>query len=165
MTTLRLRDLAFEFVGGHDAASTVGTLLSVSERATKSFGEIMLGQQRIVTFVATVDGERARRFYEGTLGLKVISDDGFALAVAADGAATMLRIQKVESFRPHPFTALGWQVRDIAGTVIELQGRGVVFERFEGLAQDDAGVWTAPSGTRVAWFKDPDGNVLSVSQG
>jgi catechol 2,3-dioxygenase-like lactoylglutathione lyase family enzyme len=125
----------------------------------------MLRREKVVTFVATLDGGRARTFYEGLLGLQVISDDGFALALAVDEAGTMLRIQKVASFRPHPFTALGWQVKDIEGTVKELTGRGVVFERFDGLEQDDAGIWTAPSGTRVAWFKDPDGNVLSLSQG
>jgi len=117
-----------------------------------------------MTFVATLDGARARSFYEGVLGLKVTSDDDFALALAVDGLGTMLRIQKVASFRPHPFTALGWQVKDIEGTVRELGRRGVAFERFEGLEQDEAGVWTSPSGTRVAWFKDPDGNVLSLSQ-
>jgi len=125
----------------------------------------MLGRETIMTFVATLDGARARAFYEGVLGLEVTSDDDFALALAVDGAGTMLRIQKVASFRPHPFTALGWQVKDIEGTVNELGRRGVAFQRFEGLEQDDAGIWTAPSGTRVAWFKDPDGNVLSVSQG
>jgi len=124
----------------------------------------MLGRETIMTFVATLDGARARAFYEGVLGLEVTSDDDFALALAVDGAGTMLRIQKVASFRPHPFTALGWQVKDIEGTVNELGRRGVAFQRFEGLEQDDAGIWTAPSGTRVAWFKDPDGNVLSLSQ-
>src|SRR5262249_54007193 len=69
-----------------------------------------------------------------------------------------------ESFRPHPFTALGWQVADVAATVRELAARGITFERFEGLEQDEAGVWTAPSGTRGAWVKDPDGDVLSLSQ-
>jgi len=125
----------------------------------------MLSDEKVMTFLATVDAGRARRFYEDVLGLSVVSDDGFALAVTVDGGGTMLRIQKVESFRPHPFTALGWQVADVGGTVTELGARGVRFERFEGLEQDDAGIWTAPSGTRVAWFKDPDGNVLSVSQG
>jgi len=124
----------------------------------------MLGEERVMTFVATLDGARARSFYEGVLGLKVTSDDDFALALAVDGVGTMLRIQKVASFRPHPFTALGWRVKDIEGTVRELGRRGVAFERFEGLEQDEAGVWTSPSGTRVAWFKDPDGNVLSLSQ-
>jgi len=124
----------------------------------------MLGEEKVMTFAATLDGARARSFYEGVLGLKVTSDDDFALALAVDGVGTMLRIQKVASFRPHPFTALGWQVKDIEGTVRELGRRGVAFERFEGLEQDEAGVWTSPSGTRVAWFKDPDGNVLSLSQ-
>jgi predicted enzyme related to lactoylglutathione lyase len=115
-----------------------------------------------MAFVATSDGERARAFYEGTLGLAVTSDDGFALAVDANG--TMLRIQKVGQFKPHPFTTLGWEVSDIDDVVARLQERGVTFERFSGMDQDERGIWSAPSGARVAWFKDPDGNTLSITQ-
>jgi hypothetical protein len=64
---------------------------------------------------------------------------------------------------PHPFTSLGWQVRGIRRVVTGLTKRGVVFERYSFMDQDDQGVWLAPSGTRVAWFKDPDGNLLSLS--
>ena len=124
-----------------------------------------LGQQKVMTFVATRDGERARQFYESTLGLKVISDDDFALALEVDASGTMLRVQKVDSLHPHPFTSLGWQVADIDETVNYLAGRGVEFERFEGLDQDRRGIWKAPSGARVTWFKDPDGNILSLTQG
>jgi catechol 2,3-dioxygenase-like lactoylglutathione lyase family enzyme len=122
----------------------------------------MLGRHNLMAFVGTSDGERARAFYEGTLGLAVTSDDGFALAVDANG--TMLRIQKVGQFKPHPFTALGWEVRDIDGVVARLEERGVTFERFSGMDQDERGIWSAPSGARVAWFKDPDGNTLSITQ-
>jgi len=122
----------------------------------------MLGRYKLMAFVATRDGERARAFYEGTLGLEVTSDDDFALAVDAGG--TMLRIQKVASFEPHPFTTLGWQVSDIDGVVTSLEERGVTFERFPGMAQNERGIWSAPSGARVAWFKDPDGNTLSIAQ-
>ncbi len=115
-----------------------------------------------MAFLATRDGGRARTFYETALGFRVLSDDDFALALDAGG--TMLRIQKVGSFAPHPFTALGWEVADIARAVAELRGAGVAFERFAGLGQDEAGVWLAPSGARVAWFKDPDGNTLSLTQ-
>lgn len=117
---------------------------------------------KLMAFLATTDGGRARAFYEGTLGLRVLSDDDFALAVEAGG--TMLRIQKVASFAPHPFTALGWEVPDIASAAARLERAGVSFERFPGLTQDGQGVWKSPSGARVAWFRDPDGNVLSLTQ-
>ena len=122
----------------------------------------MLGKHRLLAFLATRDGERARAFYEKTLGLAVLSDDDFALALDAGGI--MLRIQKVGSFAPHPFTALGWEVSDIGATVKKLRAAGVAIERFAGLDQDERGVWHSPGGAFVAWFKDPDGNVLSVSE-
>jgi catechol 2,3-dioxygenase-like lactoylglutathione lyase family enzyme len=122
----------------------------------------MLDGCRLMAFLATRDGRRARAFYETTLGFRVVSDDDFALAIEAGG--TNVRIQKVDSFTPHPFTALGWQVPDIDRSVQELAAAGVAFERFPGLGQDDRGVWAAPSGARVAWFKDPDGNLLSLTQ-
>ena len=121
-----------------------------------------LSQSELVAFIATRDGARARAFYESTLGLRVLADTPFALVFDARG--TTIRIQKVESFAPHPFTALGWRVPDITATVDELRGRGVAFERYESLPQDEAGIWTTPDGSRVAWFKDPDGNTLSVTQ-
>ena len=121
-----------------------------------------LAAAQLVTFAATVDGARARRFYEGILGLRVVSDDQFALALDANGSP--LRIQKVDSLNPAPFTALGFQVPDIASSVDLLTLRGVVFEKFSGMAQDARGIWHAPSGARVAWFKDPDGNTLSLTQ-
>jgi catechol 2,3-dioxygenase-like lactoylglutathione lyase family enzyme len=122
----------------------------------------MLEQQKVMAFVATRDGKRARKFYEETLGLRVISDDDYALALDANG--TQVRIQKVASFTPHPFTALGWEVSNIDVTVDALRLRGVSFEVFPGMHQDARGVWQAPSGARVAWFKDPDGNTLSLSE-
>lgn len=123
----------------------------------------MLTTNKLMAFVATRDGARARAFYEGTLGLKVVSDDDFALALDAGG--TMLRVQKVGELSPHPFTALGWEVADIASMMDALRAKGVVFARFPGLDQDDRGVWVSPSsGARIAWFKDPDGNTLSLTQ-
>ena len=115
-----------------------------------------------MAFVATADGARARAFYEETLGLRVTSDDDFALALDANG--TMLRVQKVPRVEPRPFTALGWQVADIAARVDALAARGVRFTRYAGMDQDERGVWRSPSGARVAWFEDPDGNVLSLTQ-
>lgn len=122
----------------------------------------MLEQQKVMAFVATRDGKRARKFYEETLGLRIISDDDYALALDAHG--TQVRIQKVASFTPHPFTALGWEVSSIDETVDALRLRGVTFEVFSGMHQDARGVWQAPGGARVAWFKDPDGNTLSLSE-
>lgn len=122
----------------------------------------MLENQRVMAFVATRDGARARAFYEGTLGLTVVSDDDFALALEAHG--TQLRVQKVASFTPQPFTALGWEVSNIDVVVESMGKRGVTFETYAGLEQDVRGVWRAPSGARVAWFKDPDGNTLSLMQ-
>ena len=122
----------------------------------------MLDAQKVMAFVATRDGRRARDFYEGTLGLPVISDDDYALALDAHG--TQIRIQKVALFMPHPFTALGWAVSSIDDTIEALRKCGVTFQRFSGMQQDERGVWRSPSGARVAWFKDPDGNTLSLTQ-
>ncbi|HWY21251.1 MAG TPA: VOC family protein [Candidatus Acidoferrum sp.] len=123
----------------------------------------MLGSTKIVAFVPTRDAENARAFYEGVLGLRFVSDDGFALVFDANGI--MVRVAKVQpQFTPAQFTILGWQVTEIEKIVVGLQGKGVQFERYGFLEQDKLGIWTTPTGEKVAWFKDPDGNVLSVSQ-
>jgi len=121
----------------------------------------MLNQGKLMAFLATRDGDRARAFYETALGLRVLSDDDFALAV--DAAGTMLRIQKVAEFTPHPFTAVGWQVADLDAVVQRLSAAGITMERYPGLHQDGRGIWQAPSGARIAWFRDPDGNTLSLT--
>ncbi len=122
----------------------------------------MLDDARVTAFLATTDAARATRFYGATLGLRRVSEDGFALVFDANGVE--LRLQKVAAFTAQPFTALGWQVDRIAAVVAELVVAGVAFERFPGLAQDAAGIWDAPSGARVAWFRDPDGNLLSIAE-
>ncbi len=122
----------------------------------------MLGASSIIGFVPTKDFERVRGFYEKTLGLRFVSNDGFALVFASAG--NMIRVVKVKDFQPQPFTILGWQVGDIQEKVAALTKRGVVFERYPGMEQGKLGIWNAPGGARVAWFKDPDGNLLSVSQ-
>jgi catechol 2,3-dioxygenase-like lactoylglutathione lyase family enzyme len=122
----------------------------------------MLGAINIVAFVPTRDSGKARAFYEGVLGLRFIKDDGFALVLDANGI--MVRVAKAPEFKPAPFTILGWQVTDIEKVVTALQEKGVHFEIFGFLEQDKLGIWTAPSGDKVAWFKDPDGNILSVSE-
>jgi len=122
----------------------------------------MLGSAQLTAFVATAHATRAKEFYGGTLGLTLLTDDEFALAFDSNG--TQLRVQKVERVEPPPFTVLGWQVPNIRATVTDLAQRGVAFDRFPFLQQDDLGIWAAPSGTKVAWFKDPDGNLLSLAQ-
>ena len=121
----------------------------------------MLGSKNIVAFVPTKDAAKARAFYEGVLGLRFVKDDGFALVMDANGI--MIRISKAE-FTPPPFTILGWQVTEIEKMVKGLEAKGVKFERWGFFEQDELGIWTAPTGDKVAWFKDPDGNILSVSQ-
>jgi catechol 2,3-dioxygenase-like lactoylglutathione lyase family enzyme len=123
----------------------------------------MLGSNNIVAFVPVRDTEKARAFYEGVLGLQFVNDDGFAMVLDANGI--MVRVAKAgKDFTPAQFTILGWQVSGIEKMVAALHGKGVQFERYGFLKQDELGVWTAPTGDKVAWFKDPDGNVLSVSE-
>src|SRR5262245_14841424 len=117
----------------------------------------MLAKAKPIAFLATAQPRRARRFYEHVLGLRLLTNDRFALAFNAGG--TQLRIQKVERVTPQPFTALGWRVASIHRTIARLAKAGVTFERYPFLQQDEAGVWTAPSGAQVAWFRDPDGNL------
>jgi catechol 2,3-dioxygenase-like lactoylglutathione lyase family enzyme len=122
----------------------------------------MLGSTNIVAFVPTKDSERARAFYEGVLGLRFVKDDGFAMVLDANGI--MIRVAKVPQFTPAQFTILGWQVKDIEKVVQGLQKNGVRCEIFGFFKQNELGIWTAPTGDKVAWFKDPDGNILSVSE-
>jgi catechol 2,3-dioxygenase-like lactoylglutathione lyase family enzyme len=122
----------------------------------------MLGSNNIVAFVPTKDATKSRAFYEGVLGLRFVKDDGFALVLDANGI--MVRVSQSPQFTPAQFTILGWEVTDIERMVADLHEKGVRFERYGFIEQDDLGIWTAPTGDKVTWFKDPDGNVLSVSQ-
>ena len=122
----------------------------------------MLANEKLVAFGATTNATRAAQFYGEVLGLSRRSEDGFALVFEANGVE--LRLQKLETLEPRGFTVLGWQVRDVNAVLDALTQRGVSTERYPGLQQDARGIWTAPSGARVAWFKDPDGNLLSVAQ-
>jgi len=122
----------------------------------------MLNNSNVVAFVATSKPDSAKSFYEQTLGLRLIMDDSFAIVFDANGV--MLRVQKVQEHTPATYTVLGWDVDDIHASVKELSGRGVRCERYEWLEQDKSGVWSAPSGAKIAWFKDPDGNTLSLTQ-
>jgi predicted enzyme related to lactoylglutathione lyase len=122
----------------------------------------MLKSRPIVAFVATTDPKRAKAFYAKTLGLQLVSEDGFALAFDAGG--TMLRVAIVNTLQPAGYTVLGWIVPDIAKAVRALVKRSVRFRRYEGMQQDDLGIWSSPSGARVAWFTDPEGNTLSLTE-
>jgi catechol 2,3-dioxygenase-like lactoylglutathione lyase family enzyme len=122
----------------------------------------MLGKTSLCAFVATAKAAEAKQFYENVLGLKLTEDSHFALVFDANG--TMLRAQKVKEFTPHPFTALGWNVKDIGAEMTALEKKAVTFMRIGFPGQDERGIWTAPDGTKVAWFKDPDGNTLSLAQ-
>jgi catechol 2,3-dioxygenase-like lactoylglutathione lyase family enzyme len=116
----------------------------------------------LVAFVPTTDLERAHAFYAGTLGLERVEASPFANAYDAGG--TPVRVTRVHERADAVYTVLGWAVPDVAATIDALTGRGVEFMRVDSVEQDERGVWTAPGGTKVAWFKDPDGNTLSVSE-
>jgi catechol 2,3-dioxygenase-like lactoylglutathione lyase family enzyme len=122
----------------------------------------MLTTSKPICFAATTKPQQAKKFYGDTLGLKLVEDTPFALVFDADG--TMLRVQKVREVVPAGYTILGWQVDDIGAIVGKLVKEGARFERYDGLPQDDKGIWTTPDGSRVAWFKDPDGNTLSLTE-
>jgi catechol 2,3-dioxygenase-like lactoylglutathione lyase family enzyme len=116
-----------------------------------------------VAFVSVSDRERALTFYRDVLGFEVRSSDSFGDFIQLEGA--LLRVTVLPDYHAHPHPVLGWNVRDIVATVLSMRARGVVFAVYEGLGQDELGIWTAPDGqSKVAWFADPDGNVLSVSQ-
>ena len=116
----------------------------------------------IICFAATRQSEQARKFYQDVLNLPLIEDTPFALVFDANG--TMLRIQKVQDHRPVRHTVLGWRVVDIRSTIDDLSSKGIRFERYDGLPQDDRAIWQTPDNALVAWFRDPDGNVLSLTQ-
>ncbi len=121
----------------------------------------MLTLGKLVGFLTTTDYKKARAFYEGKLGFEVVSLDQFALAVRA--GKTVIRITKAETFSPAQGTVLGWEVDDVRAVVLWLKSRDVVTEKYGFVADQELGIWSTPSGDQVAWFKDPDGNVLSIS--
>ena len=122
----------------------------------------MLSAARIIAFIPSRDLERAKSFYVETLGLKFVSQDAFALVLNANG--TMVRVANVGEFQPATFTILGFDVTDIRQEVAALRAKGISCERYPGMQQDEVGIWHSPSGACVAWFKDPDGNVLSLTE-
>jgi catechol 2,3-dioxygenase-like lactoylglutathione lyase family enzyme len=128
----------------------------------KKEATIMLTTGKMIGFVLTKDYEKAQAFYEGKLGFEFVSHDGHALAVRA--GENMIRIVKMADFTPLRSTVLGWQVSDLETVVDWLVGRGVEMEKYPWAQDKERGIWTAPNGDKVAWFKDADGNVLGVSQ-
>lgn len=122
----------------------------------------MLESSELIAFAATTDLRRAREFYEQVLGLAVTEDTDIACVFDAHG--TMLRVTAVPEVARPGYTVLGWRVTDIRATVRSLAARGVGFTRYDGMDQDENGVWTTPGGDQVAWFADPDGNTLSLTE-
>ena len=122
----------------------------------------MLSGEKIRAFVPTIKPDKAKSFYKDLLGLKLLSEDNYALEFDANG--TLLRITTVQDLKPQLFTILGWGVDDISSTITSLNEKNIFCEKYDFLEQDNLGVWTAPNGSKVAWFKDPDGNVLSLTE-
>ena len=122
----------------------------------------MLATSDVIAFAASTDLAAARAFYEGTLGLRLVDESPYACVFDAHG--TMLRVTAVAEVAHPGYTVLGWRVTDIRDAVSGLRSAGVVFTRYDGMEQDADGVWTTPNGDRVAWFTDPDGNVLSLTE-
>jgi catechol 2,3-dioxygenase-like lactoylglutathione lyase family enzyme len=122
----------------------------------------VLESSDLIAFVSTAEPERSRLFYETTLGLRVIDDSTYACAYDVHG--TQLRVTVVDDVSPRPYTVLGWRVDDIDAAVRALTARDVTVVRYPGMDQDEAGVWTSPSGARIAWFEDPDHNLLSLTE-
>ena len=122
----------------------------------------MLKDAELVAFLPTTDGDRARAFFADVLGFPLLEESPFAYVFDANG--TRLRVTPVETAVIAPYTVLGWEVSDVRATLRTLADRGVSFERFDGMPQDELGIWTTPGGDLIAWFKDPDGNLLSLAQ-
>lgn len=122
----------------------------------------MLASGTMVGFVPIQDFDKARAFYEGKLGFDFVGQDQFALVMSAGGRK--IRMTKIPNFTPLHGTILGWEVEDIQATATWLKNRGVNLEKYPFAQDPELGIWTSPSGDRVAWFKDPDGNILSVTQ-
>lgn len=123
----------------------------------------MLESCKLVGFVGVRDAERAKAFYRDTLGLKLVAEE-LPFALVFDCQGMELRVTMVREVVAAPYTVLGWAVTDITAAARRLAGAGVKFQRYPQMQQDELGIWSAPGGARVAWFQDPDGNLLSISQ-
>jgi catechol 2,3-dioxygenase-like lactoylglutathione lyase family enzyme len=134
----------------------------VAQRRVRQLGVSMLESSDVIAFAPASDLLRARTFYEETLGLPLIEETEYACVFDAHG--TMLRITATPEVARPGYTVLGWRVAEIETVVAALEAKSVVFSRYPGLDQDQLGVWTTPEGDKVAWFSDPDGNILSLTQ-
>lgn len=121
-----------------------------------------LSSCKLIAFIPSANRQRAKEFYKMVLGLRLVSEDAYALMFEAAG--TFLRVVNMQRAFPASYTVAGWKVPNISAVVDELSQKGVIFERYAGFQLDEQGVWTASDGARVAWFKDPDGNILSLTQ-
>jgi catechol 2,3-dioxygenase-like lactoylglutathione lyase family enzyme len=122
----------------------------------------MMSDKNLKSFIPTIMPAKAKAFYRDILGLELLSEDEYALEFNANNV--LLRVTTVPEFKPNEFTILGWNVPDIAALIRLMNSKGIIFEKYGFLNQDDWGIWTAPGGSKVAWFKDPDGNLLSLTQ-
>ena len=122
----------------------------------------MLADKKPKAFVPTVNPQEAKSFYQDIVGLKLLSEDNFALEFDLNG--TLLRVTTVQNLTPQPFTILGWNVDDIVSLIRQLNDKNIFCERYDFFEQDDFGIWISPNGSKVAWFKDPDGNILSLTE-
>lgn len=122
----------------------------------------MLAKKKLKAFVPTTKPKKAKVFFRDILGLQLLSEDKYALEFDANG--TLLRVTIVPELKPHPFTILGWNVEDIVAIIKKLNAKNIFCERYEFMEQDDLGIWTSPNGSKVAWFKDVDGNILSLTE-
>ncbi len=159
LSTFGLALLALAFLGFDLLSKT--SAHAGAEKPQKE-NSSMLSSSPVVAMVATKDPVKAKAFYQDVLKLKLTADDPFALVFDANG--TTLRVSKVKEVTVAPYTVLGWKVSDIGAVMKELTGRGVAFEKYKSFPQDEAGLCTLQDGTKLAWFKDPDGNTLSVTQ-
>ena len=116
-----------------------------------------------VAFILTADRIRAKPFYAGVLGLRMVAEDDFAVTFDL-GNGAVIRLTDLPGHVAREHTVLGWNVPDIRDSVARLTASGITFRLFDGSGQDEDGIWTAPGGAKVAWFTDPDGNVLSLTQ-
>ena len=122
----------------------------------------MLTNHKLKAFVPTTKPDKAKSFFRDILGLKFLSEDKYGIEF--DSAGMLLRVNTVPEYKPQMFTILGWNVEDISANIRSLNEKGIQFEKYPFLEQDELGIWTAPGGSKVAWFKDPDGNILSLTE-
>jgi predicted enzyme related to lactoylglutathione lyase len=122
----------------------------------------MLADKKLKSFIPTIMPEKAKAFYRDVLGLTLLSEDQYALEFDANGV--LLRVTTVPSLKPQEFTVLGWNVPDISTLIRQMNNKGIFCETYNFLEQDNMGIWQSPGGSKVAWFKDPDGNLLSLTE-